>query len=47
MVSDHGLGKGQTMGYGVDPETVIFGIAGFWVGFGASINFGHYPCFII
>ena len=23
MVSDHGLGRGQTMGAGVDPETVI------------------------
>ena len=24
MVSDHGLGRGQTMGCGVDPETGIF-----------------------
>ena len=24
MVSDHGLGRGKTMGYGVDPETVLF-----------------------
>ena len=25
MVSDHGLGRGQTMGVGVDSETVIIG----------------------